>query len=512
VDLQRFLTWHVSALDPRAAASLLAGFAALTLILIQRPHWYLPLVLITAPLPKLFTIGYRNEVVLTDWIERSDPGFSIPDVVLAAGLAAVLLRGRGTGGVVSRSRRLSAALVFWSASIGLSVAVGLIMWAGVYRPANAFYAARYLLTLAAFGVAVHFARRARPERLLTGLLNTLSIAGNITLVIGLLYYFFVSAPGGGSRATILLGQSESSLFRNYLWFFDYGNDMGFYAATLAILNTIQILGRPGLAMRVFCAVGIVLCVVSILLIGQRANPVVLVGGLAYLVWEAPRARRLLRLHAGGGALTVMLLAIAVVSYATLVLIAPTLMLAKLHTSVGRDYAPDASVFLAEAGVPAVIGDAVAGLPIGDNVGRLSFIVASLWFFLAHPLGVGFWGELQVAGWYAHHEIVKIAVEQGVPGLFAFFLLTGRMRRLLWCSPNSPGAHARLGLLLRASSVGLFAALIAANTVLLDMKFAIVYWTLLGVWSGVPLSGLRSPLPKVAVRPPCWVPRKQLQDA
>ena len=34
-------------------------------------------------------------------------------------------------------------------------------------------------------------------------------------------------------------------------------------------------------------------------------------------------------------------------------------------------------------------------------------------------------------------------------------------------------------------MGLFMAMVMANTVLLDMKFALVYWSLLGLWSIVP---------------------------
>ena len=43
-------------------------------------------------------------------------------------------------------------------------------------------------------------------------------------------------------------------------------------------------------------------------------------------------------------------------------------------------------------------------------------------------------------------------------------------------------------------IGLFAALIMANTVLLDMKFAMVYWTLLGIWGAFPrIHAIRIPV-------------------
>jgi hypothetical protein len=167
-------------------------------------------------------------------------------------------------------------------------------------------------------------------------------------------------------------------------------------------------------------------------------------------------------------------------------VAPRQMVQKFDNTTENVYEADAAAVMSDAGVPLALVSAVSTLPIGDFAVRLSLSVASLWFFIQHPFGVGFWGELPVVGWYAHHEIVKIAVEQSIIGLAAFGWLMFSLRRLLWNGRDFSGSHGQLGVLLRSISVGLFAALIGANTVLLDLKYALVYWSLVGVWSVIPV--------------------------
>jgi len=158
---------------------------------------------------------------------------------------------------------------------------------------------------------------------------------------------------------------------------------------------------------------------------------------------------------------------------------------KLDLVTQNDFGADSADFMAAANVPPSIIAGVVALPIGDFVVRLALSISSLWFFFQHPLGVGFWGQLAASGWYAHHEIVTILVEQSIPGLAALFFLIWRLRQLLWFRRDLTGSRGQLGVLLRSISVGFFWALIGFNTVLLDLKYAVVYWSLVGVWSVLP---------------------------
>ncbi len=226
--------------------------------------------------------------------------------------------------------------------------------------------------------------------------------------------------------------------------------------------------------------------ISILLIGERADVLVIAVALAYFVWETSRRR-----HRSVSVSVVFqvacILAVALAFGATMTLVAPEFITGKFQNSVGVDtrMQEGALAILANAGVPESIGSLVGSLPIGDFAVRLAYNIAGLWYFFTNPEGVGFWGQLDATGFYSHHELVTVAIEQGIWGLAAFLYFLSQLRRLLWSGKNLPGAAGQLGVLLRAISMGLFMAMVMANTVLLDMKFALVYWSLLGLWSIVP---------------------------
>jgi hypothetical protein len=361
--------------------------------------------------------------------------------------------------------------------------VGLVLWPEAYQPSNALYAFRYGLTLVSYAVAAHYASQDCREASVRTLLRRLAIAGNVTIVLGLLYYFRLGSAGEGVAGTSLYN-ADLTVFRSYLFFFDYATDMGYYVAAIAILNLVLL--AEWRRFRVMATVGVGLCVSAVLLLGERANLLVLGVSVGWFLWET-RSRRGRSLHVSGVFRFGCVLAMFFAGTAVMRVVAPQQITAKLE-NLSADSSSDSADVMREGGVPeAVIGTVIA-LPMGDFTYRFSLAMASLWFFFQHPLGVGFWGELSVAGWYAHHEIVKIAVEQSFPGLAAFVWLIVTLRRLLWAPRDLTCSFGQLGLLLRSLSVGMFTALIMANTVLLGMKFPMMYWSLVGIWSVLPRSG------------------------
>jgi hypothetical protein len=439
----------------------------------------LPLILVTTPLPKLFTIMQYES-----WGKhQTAAGFSVGDMVLAAGLAALLLRGWRRSHV-RIGWPVGSALLLWSGSIWLSVAMGLALWPGIYRPNNALYAFRYVLSLLSYAVAVRYAMDQRDERSVRSLLRQLTLAGNITIALGVLYYFTVGISVVGTSSGILFS-ADGSVFRSYLFFFDYGGDMGYFAVTIAILNIIRLSNARTLGPRLISGAGLSLCVAAVLLLGERVNVLLLAVSLGYFLLETAKAKhRSVRVSIAFQ--VACLLAVLGAGSVIVRVAAPKQIIEKYNSTVSKsDFASTAADAMTQEGVPPAIVTAVSGLPIGDLVVRLSLSIASIWFFFQHPLGVGFWGELPVVGWNAHHEIVKTAVEQGIPGLAAFAWLMVTLRRLLWARGDLSGSGGELGVLLRSISAGFFVALLAANTVLLDMKYAMIYWTLVGVWSALP---------------------------
>ena len=484
MDIRSLLAWNISAANPLVLIMLLAGTAVLAFVFTARPRLYIPLVLLTVPLPKLFTIGYRSATQLQGYSLQSDPGFSVVDLVVAAGLFAVVFRGWRRIGQ-KEAQGVSRALMLWFASVALSVVVGLVMWTDKYRPVDGLYALRYGLTLLSFGIATQYAPRDHSERTVRSLLRGLAVVGNVTIALGLLYYFLIGSSGGGSHVEALTLQSGSLVFRSPLWFFDYSIDIGYYTVTVAILNLILLGSRQtGVGPRWLYGLGLSFCTAATLVIGERVNLLVFAVSLVYFLWETSKSKQRKLTGSQGLKIVAILVIVASIEF-TLNIIAPQAILTKVQGSVGRDYALTTDGILYDAGVPSLVAGFVSALPIGDLSVRMAFSVGSLWSFFHHPEGVGFWGELDVVGRYAHHEVIKIAVEQGVVGLVAFVYLITCLRRCLWSRSNLQGASAQLGILMRTISIGLFTALILANTVLLDMKFALVYWTLLGVWTTVP---------------------------
>ena len=499
-QLRNLLTWNASVWNPAFLALVLCFITLLTMLFVARPRLYLPLFLFTAPLPKLFTIASYSDTLAGGYVLNAAPGFSVVDLVLAAGILTLFFR-RWHLLRVPASRSFVRALVLWSASVLFSVLIGLLFWSETYRPVFAVYAARYVLTLASFVIAAQFGVHENSERSVRKLLHQLAIAGNATIALGLLYYFEFGSSIGGTRGVQLAMEGGSATFRTYLWFFDYSDDMGYYASLIAVLNVILLSDRRFGGHRLMNAAGLLGCVTTVLLIGERANVLVAGAALAYFLWETSRLRhRSVRVSIAFQAACV--LAVILAFGATMSVISPEFISNKFEHSVGEDTSirDSAMEVMETAGVPQVLSSTAASLPIGDFAYRLALSTAGLWYFFAHPGGVGFWGQLDAAGFYSHHEFITIAIEQGVLGLAALLFFLIRLRRLLWSAQDLPGAPGQLGVLMRSISVGLFAAMVMANTVLLDMKFALVYWTLVGVWSVVPRN-LPRVYPAVAVSAP-----------
>jgi len=490
-SLRNLLLWNASIRDPFLLAFVTMCMLSLAMMFMSRPRSYLPFVLLTAPLPKLFTIA-NYEITAANGVAA--PGFSLVDIVLGAGIIAILLR-RWTPPKNVESRRFGRAMMWWSASVICSVGIGLLLWPGLYRPIYSVYAIRYLLTLASYAVAAQYARIDYSEGMLQKLLHRLTVAGNATVLLGLSYYFIFGSSGQGTHGVDLaMGGQGVLLSRTFFWFFDYGNDMGFFATLVGILNIISLSDRRRMGLRLLAAVGLAGCVATDLLIGERADVLVLAVSVIYFIVETMKFRhRSVRVSIVFQ--FVCLISVIAIFAGTLSILAPDLIEKKFQHTVGENIDQETSIeVMTGAGVPANLANAVASLPIGDFAGRLSLNIAGLFYFFNHPAGVGFWGELFVAGFYSHHEVIKVAIEQGFPGIITFIGLLVALRRLLWSSKDLPGAAGRLNIVLRAISAGLFAALVMANTVLLDMKFMLVYWTLVGVWSVVPRGAVRRACP------------------
>jgi hypothetical protein len=476
--LRALLSWNASARDPVVAPFLFLTVGFLVFLFTVRPRFYLPLLLFTAPIPKLFAL---TEYTTQDGRENA-AGFSIADLVLAAGMLAILFRAVRLPREPQVSR-FKTAMVLWSASVALSAIVGLAFWPGVYQPSNLLYVARYLVTLAAFPVAVHYAMSWRSERGTRKLLQWLTLWGNITIGLGIVYYFTV---GGASNfvGTDMLWNEAGTVFRNYTYFFDYGIDMGYYAVTIAILNVMMISDRPDIVRRAGYGVGLILCIMTTLFLGERVNVLVITVALGYYLLITANARqRSVRTNVVFQ--VTCLIAVLVIGGAVLRIVAPQQILDKFDAVVTADFTQSSIEVMSLANVPRPIIDLVTSLPIGDFTVRVALSIASLWFFFAHPMGTGFWGQGAATGWWAHHELVTVLVEQSIPGLMALLYFIFRLKQLLWMRRSLHGPGAQLGVLLKSVSVAFFVALIAANTVLLDLKFAMVYWSLVGLWSVLP---------------------------
>ena len=478
--MQTLLTWHASISDPATVGVVLVLFAVTTQWLLQHPKHYYPLVILTVALPKLATIGYRNEVITqVGYIDSSDPGFSLLEIVLVAGIAAAIL-GKWWRNPVSRPcGQVTRAMLLWGGSIVASVCVGLLLWYPTYRAANALYVARYILTLCAFGVATVVPQRPRSRYDFRAFLSTLWLVGNIVVLLGLIYHLNFGTTGGvGTAGKILYGREDSLVFRNVMWFFDSGTDMAFFTVLVVLLNLTCLVCWPGLLKKAVSAIGIILCMLCLALYGQRAGTLVLLVALWRFYADCSKNR--LRPQAGLNALPaiIVFMGMALCAWFLFPLVVPDSVVGKFEGSLGVGV--DAGSFAAANGVPSEICAILDRLPLGDFTFRAAFALSSLFFFFQHPLGVGFWGELQVVGWFAHHEVVKVLVEQGLFGMFAFCLLIWRLRLLLRRpAPGSPRDEREMVVVLRALATGLFTALIMANTVVLAIKFAVLFWTMLG---------------------------------
>ncbi len=465
--------------------SVLGGaFVLMVVAFMVRPLTYFPTLIATMPLPKLFTIGYRNDVVLSgDYSDSSDPGFSVSDLVLAAGIVVMIFQRRSAP--TALTQRVSRALYWWMMSIALSVWIAVIFFSESYKPANLLYMVRYFMTLVSYITAAHYARYFIHQYQVAKLLRYTVITGVVVLALGVAYYFTVGSVRGGADEMRMgvnaMDANQSLVFRSYLWFFDYGNDMGFYAVFIGTLALV-IQTRPcGRVLQAICRAVMLIAIVSIILLNQRANLLVMALAIAYLGWHF-----LSREAQDFGVILkwIGLVVIGGVVTAGILYVVQPQIITKVLASSGTELSFDAADYLQERGVPAVISRTVSSLPIGDNVMRFSFSVASLWAFLQFPIGVGFWGELQVLGLFAHHEVVKVLVEQSLPGIIAYFALLLAVKRVLWNGPQINGVAADLNLVLRANSFALAGALIMANTVLLDFKFAVLYWSMLGLFTTI----------------------------
>jgi hypothetical protein len=174
----------------------------------------------------------------------------------------------------------------------------------------------------------------------------------------------------------------------------------------------------------------------------------------------------------------LLAAAIVVASAISIAVGTTVLNEKLQTTAGNDYSEAAESFALDEGVPPPVSDVVGAVPIGDNAMRLAFGLASLTYAIHHPIGVGFNGEIGVVGWYAHNDLIRTMVEQGVLGTLAFLFLNVALVRL-FARERSKRSLAMPEVIIRSLTIALVCGGALSISSLMQMKFGAIFWTVLG---------------------------------
>ena len=104
--------------------------------------------------------------------------------------------------------------------------------------------------------------------------------------------------------------------------------------------------------------------------------------------------------------------------------------------------------------------------------------------LENPLGVGFWAELPVFGYFSHHELIRVAVEQGFFGLAALLYLWRQQWKLI-CSTEWSKTRECEGIeVVQAFTVAMMCATVISLPGLFFLRFNLLYWTLVGLLDGL----------------------------
>ena len=484
--LLSLLDTYPSMLQPAVAAVLLVVTVLMTVAFLVNPQWFVPAVVLSAPIPKLFSVGLRSDVTsVSDLTFTRVPGASVVDLVILSGFLAVVLR------ATYQRRKASAwapldrwTLVCGLVVVGSLVLNGLIGTVGVDAAAW-LYAARYIAAMVVFFLSKDSAQSAGYDT--AWLLRILQWSGNLFIVLGLLYYFY----GGGMawvdaslKGQVIGNAQESGLFRTPLYFFDYGYDFGLYIVLVVLLNLMAAMFARSpirLALYGFFAL---LGTVALMLLAERGNWIAMLVAMSALPFALARAHKGHVVRAAVGSATIVIL-FSAASIAAFVAFSSDAMVSKIANSTGVRTVADTVEVAQDLNLPRAVADVVSALPIGDMGIRLMYMIASVREAFARPWGVGFFCELTVVGWYAHHDLIKIFVELGLFGLVAF----GMMMRSAWQTlgnydlASSDEDLNALGVM-RAYFLGLGVTMLLGTGVIMLLKVTSLIWCVLGAVVGL----------------------------
>ena len=499
--MTELLSLYPSLFQPAVLAFIGAFFLLCTGLFIARPALFIPVFLVSAPFPKLFSLGYsESDVGLGGYVVSKAPGISLVEIVACAGLCALLLRG-GRKAITGKGTGLSSRISLCIASVLLSMAVG-----GLLNPnfhlSQILYAARHIAVFGLFFLARRYAREdTRRRSPLSSAFDAIRKPGHWFICLGLLYYAFIGSKVGTRNP----GFESGAQFRDFMWFFDYVYDFGFYITLVAVLDIAQTMeGRLNRNTIGYSAFWLPVCAAAILFNGERGN--IFIFGTALLAFIYFMARDTDNSRRNRAAIENLLLYsgfVVIAFLAVFYILAPKNFLDKLQTSVVAQQTGSVADAGRQVGLPDEITTAVASLPIGDWGVRLILNFGSIQYFLGHWWGVGFGGELYSVGWFAHYELTTVAVEQGVFGLIAYSLLLWRLLMI--------GLRARKGfalddhysfLVMRALVIAFFAAAIIYSLTSIHLqKFSLIFWALLGIYDASLSRGAVRPIAVSATSAP-----------
>ncbi len=489
MDGLSIFNYYFSITEPSVQIFLGLFICALLLLIYLRPSLYVPLVLLTAPIPKLISVGVKTTTVVNydnGLIVRA-PGFSLVEPVIFCGACVALLR-RGRYRKSRRRSSLGNAVWLYIASIAVSSLVGTLLYGAEYGNVSLLYAVRQACTLGCFFVAREYA--ITTDRLvLSRAIRVLFVSGNVITFLGLAFYYSISSVVSPQSSQEL----GSGVFRNFLFFFDLAYDFGFYLGLMLLVNMVFLLRSKQLVLRIWAVLGMLICPLAVLATGQRGNPVIValeILSVTYLTWRQPSP------SAGRQRLRQASLAIVALFAISLVVSQFAFgferMSAKLDQLSGNSEIMAAEVNQ-QINLPPEVENWLEHLQIGDNTWRVAMTLSGLIFFLEHPLGIGYGREMEVRGFLSHHELVICAVEQGVFGVLAFFILFKNLRKFALKRPHGQWNQDAV-LLIQCLTLTLMGISLISLTAITLWKFGFIYWTLLGVCDGV----LRQP--RVSSRP------------
>lgn len=479
--MRELLAQYPSLTEPVVLIFVVSLFLLLASVFVIRPNLFIPVFLVCAPLPKLFALGYsESTAAYNSFLVTKAPGISLVDIVALAGLAAFLLSRlpsvprRGVGSNLSYPIRLCAV------SVALSLVIGALFSANVFHPSQILYAGRHVAVLGCFFLARRYAladRRGRSP--LSSAFDAIRKPGHVIILLGLVYYYFI-----GHDAAARSSDTEG-LSRSFLWFFDYSYDFGFYITLVALLDIAQTMrGRARRTTIGYCVFWLVICAAAIQFAGERGNIIVfataLITMIVYMARDFAAAR-------GGRVNTENLMIFAgflsIIFLAVFFVLAPKNLISKIESGSEAQQFGTIETAGQQVDLPASVTSFVAALPIGDWGLRLILNLGSVQYFLNHPWGVGYGGELYGVGWFAHYELTTIAVEQGAFGLFCYALLLWRLLVLSTRAVRNVSVDEQYSFLVMRVLIFAFiaASVFFSIAAIFLQKFTPIFWLLLGVF-------------------------------